>query len=230
MPIKADLYAYPRLSPDGTRVAMDGISGGNRDIWMADLQRLSLTRLTDRFGEDMLAEWSRDGTRVFFASQREGNFDIYSQAVDGSGQPTVELSAPGFQSALSVTPDGRQVVIYDQFKDIRLLNLDTHQTTPLLHGDADERLARLSPDGKWMVVRVQRVGTAVRDLCTAVPRCGRTARADLGGRRPVSPLVARRQRGVLRRPRGHDDRCALYGNAAAPNRSASKAIHARKAA
>jgi len=150
VPLKADLYAYPRLSPDGTRVAMDGISGGNRDIWIADLQRLSLTRLTDRFGEDMLAEWSKDGKRVFFASQREGNFDIYSQAADGSGQPTVELAAPGFQSPNGIAPDGRQLLFYDQFKDIGVMNLDTRQTTPLLHGDADERLARLSPDGKWL--------------------------------------------------------------------------------
>ena len=150
VPIKIGVYAYPRLSPDGTRVAMDGISGGNRDIWMVDLQRLSLTRLTDHFGEDMLAEWTPDGTRVLFSSERGGNFDIYSQAVDGAGEPTVELSAPGFQSALNVSRDGRQVVVYDQFKDLRLLNLDTHQTTSLLHGSADERLGRLSPDGKWL--------------------------------------------------------------------------------
>ena len=129
---------------------MDGISGGNRDLWIADLQRLSLTRLTDRFGEDMLAEWSKDGGRVFFASQREGNFDIYSQAADGSGQPTVELSAPGFQAPNGVTPDGRHLLFYDLFKDIGVMNLDTRQTTPLLHSDADERLARVSPDGKWM--------------------------------------------------------------------------------
>jgi serine/threonine-protein kinase len=151
VPIKPGVYAYPRVSPDGTRVAMDGISGANRDIWIVDLQRLSLTRLTEHFGEDLLAEWAPDGTRVFFSSEREGNFDIYSQAADGSGQPTVVLSAPGFQSPLSISPDGRQLVIYDQFKDVRLLNLDTHQTAPLLNGNADERLARLSPDRKWLV-------------------------------------------------------------------------------
>ena len=40
-------YAYPRISPDGTRVALD-IPGANRDIWIWNLQRPSLTRLTER--------------------------------------------------------------------------------------------------------------------------------------------------------------------------------------
>jgi serine/threonine-protein kinase len=175
VPIKIGVYAYPRLSPDGTRVAMDGISGANRDIWMVDLQRLSLTRLTDHFGEDMLAEWTPDGTRVLFSSERGGNFDIYSQAVDGSGQPTVELSASGFQSALSVSKDGRQVVVYDQFRDLRLLNLDTHQTTALLHGHADERLGRLSPDGRWLAYESDESGRQFEIYVRPFP--------DVGGRR-----------------------------------------------
>jgi serine/threonine protein kinase len=39
-------FGYPRVSPDGTRVALDVNAGGLRDIWILNLQRLTLTQLT----------------------------------------------------------------------------------------------------------------------------------------------------------------------------------------
>ena len=115
---------------------------------------------------------------MFFASQREGNFDIYSQAVDGSGEPAVELSAPGFQAPNGFTPDGRQLLFYDLFKDIRVMTLDTRQTAPLLHSDADERLARLSPDGKWVMYESNESGRQFEIYVRPFP--------DVGGRRGLS--------------------------------------------
>ena len=66
-------YVYPHISPDGTRVALD-IPAANRDIWIWDLQRLSLTKLSSGPTEDMMPVWSRDGSRVFFTSNRAGHF------------------------------------------------------------------------------------------------------------------------------------------------------------
>jgi hypothetical protein len=47
VPLKAPAraYFYPRLSPDGTRVALD-IRDQENDLWMWDLARETLTRLT----------------------------------------------------------------------------------------------------------------------------------------------------------------------------------------
>ena len=39
-------YYIPRISPDGTRVAIDVLDAENRDIWIYDLRRQLLTRLT----------------------------------------------------------------------------------------------------------------------------------------------------------------------------------------
>ena len=47
-------YGYPRISPDGTRVALD-IPGANRDIWIWNLQRPSLTKLIGRSDRGSLA-------------------------------------------------------------------------------------------------------------------------------------------------------------------------------
>jgi serine/threonine-protein kinase len=43
VPVRA--YAYATLSPDGTRVALD-VREASNDIWIWDLQRQTLTRLT----------------------------------------------------------------------------------------------------------------------------------------------------------------------------------------
>jgi eukaryotic-like serine/threonine-protein kinase len=103
-------YSNPRVSPDGTLVALD-IPGANRDIWIWNLQRLSLTRLTDGPTEDLVPVWSRDGRRVFFGSNRTGNFDVYSRAADGATKERVEFAGPGFQIPQSFTPDGTQLLV-----------------------------------------------------------------------------------------------------------------------
>jgi Tol biopolymer transport system component len=55
---KADNYIYPRLSPDGTRLAL---SAG--DIWIYDWQRDTMTRLTF-IGGAGAAVWSPDGRYI----------------------------------------------------------------------------------------------------------------------------------------------------------------------
>ena len=53
-------YLYPRLSPDSNRIALD-VKGANRDIWVFDIQRGVIDRITDGPTEDMMPAWSSDG-------------------------------------------------------------------------------------------------------------------------------------------------------------------------
>ena len=64
-------YVYPRLSPDGTRIALD-VREGEEDIWIWDLERETLTRLTFSPRSDISPVWSPDGRTVFFASATGG--------------------------------------------------------------------------------------------------------------------------------------------------------------
>ena len=58
-PLKAQprTYAVPRISPDGTRVALD-IRDEENDVWVWDLKRETLTRLTFDPGEDQYPVWT----------------------------------------------------------------------------------------------------------------------------------------------------------------------------
>jgi hypothetical protein len=142
-------YGYPRVSPDGTRVALDINESGNRDIWILDLARRTQTRLTDGPTEDLLPVWSVDGRRIFFSSDRSGNFEVYSQAADGASPARLEFAAPGTQMTESMTTDGSGIFVLQDYKNSWLLHLtEPRHMEPLLQGDFNNRIPELSPDGQ----------------------------------------------------------------------------------
>ena len=53
-------YTYARLSPDGTRVALD-VRDEQNDIWIWDLARQTLQQLTNDPGSNRSPVWTPDG-------------------------------------------------------------------------------------------------------------------------------------------------------------------------
>ena len=86
-PIAAPPRAYmqPRVSPDGTRVAVSSLDQ-EEDLWIWDLGRAQLTRLTLDPGQDWHPVWTPDSRRIVFSSNRGGGqFNLWWQAADGTG-------------------------------------------------------------------------------------------------------------------------------------------------
>ena len=102
-PVRA--YAYPRLSPDDTRVALD-IRDQDNDTWIWDLTRRNLRRLTTDPGLNRSPTWSPDGKRIAFTIQHDGGETIYWQSADGTGAPEKLTEGPRTQLPLGFTPDG----------------------------------------------------------------------------------------------------------------------------
>ena len=79
-----------KFSPDGTKAVVRQAL----DLWIHDLQRGTRSRVTSPANTSMnLPMWSRDGTRIIFASNRGGDWDIYSQSADGS-TPADQVEVP----------------------------------------------------------------------------------------------------------------------------------------
>ena len=64
--------------------------------------------ITNHPADDGFPSWSPDGTRIAFASDREGNFDIYVMGSDGSGQVRL-TSDPADDVFPAWSPDGTAI-------------------------------------------------------------------------------------------------------------------------
>jgi dipeptidyl aminopeptidase/acylaminoacyl peptidase len=97
-----DLYREASISPDGlTTVVRQGL-----DLWLHDLQRGTRTRLTSGTGSNIMPLWSHDGTRIVYASNRGGDWDIYAQPADGARPAETLLKSPRDQFPLAALEDG----------------------------------------------------------------------------------------------------------------------------
>jgi Tol biopolymer transport system component len=148
-------YEDMALSPDGRRLALT-IEGPTWGIWILDLERRTLTRLTLE-NDNRDPHWTPDGQRVVYNSFRNGHYGIYERLADGSGPEEQLTTGEYLQSAESWSPDGNDMA-FSQWSpetqtDIWIL--------PHLDGVADEPRSLVatrfsdagstfSPDGGWL--------------------------------------------------------------------------------
>ena len=111
IPVPLRLYDEPRLSPDGTRVALT-IRDQEYDIHILDLARASLRRLTFGPGTDASPVWTSDGHRIVFGSPGgNGNVNnLFTQAADGTGTVQRLTTGQNWQTPSFVAPDGTGIV------------------------------------------------------------------------------------------------------------------------
>ena len=156
LPADAHAYSSPRVSPDGTRIAVEVQDRDGVDIHIYDVTRNTLTRLTSAPAHGRYPLWTPDGSRMVFYSDANGG-GLYSVAADGSG-PLKRLTASrAVQVPYSWTDRGRTLLM-DQRSvdrigaaDIYALSLDAGSSArPLLQTAAHEGQAAVSPDGRWL--------------------------------------------------------------------------------
>jgi serine/threonine-protein kinase len=168
-PIKAPPRAYdmPRVSPDGTRVAVQ-ITERESEIWILDLTRETLTPLARIPGVENLPVWMPDSRRIVFNSTGSGPRNVYRMAADGTGAVERLTTSQNNQFPFSVTPDGTRLVLGEVAPqtqaDVRMLALDGapppggRQTQILVQTPAREFGGQLSPDGKWLAYQSDESG------------------------------------------------------------------------
>jgi hypothetical protein len=161
----ANNLQYPELSPDGRRVAMTRTVQGNFDIWVLDLIRAGLTRVTFDAGQDSLAVWSPDGMRIAFSSARKpSSWDLYLKASNGSGTEDVLLETPSGEIAQDWSSDGRFLVYYAGTPktglDLWALEMtgSDRKSRVIANTPFDEAMAQLSPDGRWVAYQTNESG------------------------------------------------------------------------
>ena len=158
-PLDAPVRQYfdARISPDGTRAALAIDDGGNFDVWVWNLERSTLTRLTFHDGMDRYPLWSPDGEEILFYSERDGSFGVHRKAADGTGEVELLGSEPDrWLIPSSWSPDGNTLMLSelaltgDTNYDIGVLSMEGDRVwTSLIAEDHAESQPVVSADG-WM--------------------------------------------------------------------------------
>lgn len=158
-------YEWPRVSPDGTRLAVGVLHSGNQDVWIYDLVRKTFRPLTFDPADDRRPVWTRDGHRVVFLSMRDGGgMNLFWQRADGAGQTERLTTEPnGDRSAWAFTPDGK-ILVFTQVNpdtglDLHVLPMErSYRSKPLLQERAVQGSPTISPDGRWIAYRSNETG------------------------------------------------------------------------
>jgi hypothetical protein len=200
LPVPAGRFSNLRYSPDARRIAADLTSGGRADVWIYDVASGAAHRLTSEGTQNQRPEWTPDGARILFRSDRAGpNATLWWQPADGSGAAQEVVASPGnaiWEGLL--TPDGLTVVFrIGTFgaADIWYRRL-TGDTT--LKGIAttrfDEMAPRVSPDGRWIAYQSNESGST-QVVVRPFPGPGAQVTVSVGG--ATGPLWSRDGRRVF---------------------------------
>lgn len=155
--VPPDEYRYPRISPDGRRIAAPlWRSSAQGEVLIIDTMRDRRSRLPYR-GSVSSALWTSDGRSVIFGSVIGQASNLFIQPADGSAPARQLVTNVNDQWPGSISADGN-TLIYMQSDpntqgDIWRLSLtspnDPHPQAVVRSG-ATEWGARLSPDGRWL--------------------------------------------------------------------------------
>ena len=111
IPAPDHTFIDPRVSPDGSRIAVQASDSGS-DIWIYDLGRATLTRLSFDPQEDETPVWSPDGAWVAWVAQRSGRpRQVLRRRADGSGEEVVTGAPSAHAHVHDWSPDGKNLLV-----------------------------------------------------------------------------------------------------------------------
>jgi serine/threonine-protein kinase len=168
-------YQIARIAPDGTRIALDS-ADQDRDIWMWDTTRRTLTRLTFEPIADERPVWTPDGRHIIFGSNRSGALNLFWRAADGSGTDQRITSSPNPQVVTEIAADGStafgveyrldtrsNIVLWRIGRDPGALSRAKSDrgsipSEPLLEGPFEQTNPAMSRDGRYLAYQSRESG------------------------------------------------------------------------
>jgi len=150
--------AMPAWSPDGTRIAFTGThAAGGAGVGEVAVLNLANGTLGDPASRPTWAywapspAWSPDGSKIAFASDRDGAFELYVMNADGSGVTRLTHDV-GFQGGPAWSPDGTRISFNCTVEpgnwDVCAIDADGAHVTRLTTDPGADAGASWSPTGR----------------------------------------------------------------------------------
>ncbi|MCB9893554.1 MAG: PD40 domain-containing protein [Planctomycetes bacterium] len=155
--------SYPRLSPDGSRIAFSSDRDGNYNVYTMDVRGGVPTQLTWHSSGDYVAGWSSDGQTVYFTSRRIDEHALWEIPSGGGTEELVlddrfepgEVSIRDGSIAYSsgVVSHYRRGYQGSANEDIYLLRAGHELPGALTDFEGNDRCAQILPDGRFLFTR-----------------------------------------------------------------------------
>jgi Tol biopolymer transport system component len=152
--------SFPSASPTASRLVFSR-SLVDYDIWRYHMNG-GMEPLIVSSATDFNPQFSPDGTRIAFASDRSGQGEIWIAQADGS-KPVQLTNGPGrSQGTARWSPDGRWIAFDSRRQDghTEVYVMDAAGSAPrrITFGPSSEAIPFWSRDGKWLYFRSDRTG------------------------------------------------------------------------
>ena len=150
-------YISMSLSPDAQRIAA-GIydyQAHNNSLWILDVVRETRARFTFEASYNQGAIWSPDGSKICYASNQGGTYNLYSRTSSGAGGAELMLQTNQDKFPFDWSPDGKFMIFgvnggAQTGQDLWLLSVQDRKASPFVQTEYNESDGRFSPDGRWI--------------------------------------------------------------------------------
>lgn len=184
--VTGDFYSIVQ-SADGKKVAVDLFGGldrntGRWDIWVANIDGSSMTQITNDGDANRAPQFSPDGSKVIFISQRTSagvpSLYVVARRTDGSSEQVFQMPA-GFSGAWApaYSTDGSKIAMemwgYDSnnayYDGIAVMNADGSNLTLLTNPastdlNLHDQTPTFSADGSKITFSRQAFGSSQEDI------------------------------------------------------------------
>jgi tricorn protease len=155
------------MSPDGKLAAF--VVHGNvfvTEVWSEDDQKIAkppTVQITSTPEREMDPTWSPDGTKLLFASERDGNYDLFTVEPEdpSSGWTggfdwlwTTVVATPAEETGPAYSPDGTSIAYVRGNGDLMVVATDGGSPREILTHFLPPDF-QWSPDGRWLAYSIE---------------------------------------------------------------------------
>ena len=190
-------YEFPRLSPDGTRIAFSARGALTVDVWVGDIASGRMARFTSQGSINDRPEWSADSKRLLFRSTRDSASALWWQPADGSGEPERLTQGTSVWEGM-LSPDNSTLLYRETIPGksgyrIMYSALAGDRTPkPLPGATGNVQMPRFSPDGRWVAYQSDESGQFEIYAKPFPSGAGRIRVSNGGGTEPLWSADGRR--------------------------------------